>query len=214
MNEFADLLRSPASPHLDVLGATDTAVMLAALAAAAVARLYQRHRWPAHPVRRVVYTDLSRAGTALGLMVAIPTIAHLSGLQVYGSGLASDLAVGVILVAGVWVALEWRLDIRPLLAKYDRRFPETGARGATAVRARMPRQEGPFLWAVATGFVAYAAFVWHPWSHLLHEGNWIPGALAGYALGCIYAIRRTDVPMPSQPAPVRGRRRRRPRSRR
>ena len=182
----------PTALHLDAWAGVLLAAAFMLAAAATLLRLNALRRWGQHPFRFSTQLYASNALLGCTLTMALVGISHAAGWPIYGLPVVGGL--GLLLSVGVsgFLAVDWWTYIRPELARYDKRYPTAGVPKRGMVRPlRQTQSSAPVMWTLGTAAVAYAVFVWHPWPHIFHEGNWLYGAPAGFAIGSLVAMHRS-----------------------
>ncbi|MHB8508021.1 MAG: hypothetical protein ACYDGR_05140 [Candidatus Dormibacteria bacterium] len=188
------LIMAPTGRHLDLWGGVLIALASVSLVTGILGFTRLHQLWRRHPYKLLIGSMVTRAVLGIGLFLLVAAVAHTQGWPVYGTPLFGLIGLLMLGAALAWTAAFWALRLRSLLQRYEKRYPEVISGTANIAPARMPHIEMPYLLMPLGGFIAYAAFIWHPWSHLFHEPNWLLGAPVGYAVGNLIGLARYGVP--------------------
>ena len=187
----------PTGLHLDAWGGILVASALVLAVSALAIRSIVGHGWPHHPFRVTMRFHMANALLGCVVTVALVGVSHLLGWPVYGLPVVGDLALLLSAGVSVWLTLDWWTSLRPALKRYEDKYPAiTRANAESFPRVRPSESNAPMLWALGSAVVAYGAFVWHPWPHIFHEGNFLYGAPVGFAIGSLVAMHTTAVSGP------------------
>lgn len=184
------LLGEPHRSHLDLWGIGLLGLFALIVIITVGWRWEIRSRWPHHPFRAVVQGLLVKGTGALSVLAGVAAAAHVLGWSVYGVPLFGGL-VALVFTA---IVVHWRFLVLPQLRRYERRHPEVAVVHARLRPVTAPWSEIPLIAGLAGGFVGYAAFVWHPWSHAYHMGMFVLGGLASYVVACVVVTWSAGVP--------------------
>lgn len=188
------ILDEPAGLHLDSWGVVLLASGLLLGSAGVTLRLGTIRDWAHHPFRLNTQARAANALLGSAMTTVLVGASHLLGWPIYGLPVVGVLALGFSASLIGFLAIDWWTQIRPELERYEARYPGVAvARSDTFNRLELSKSSAPTLWTLGVAAIAYGAFVWHPWPHILHEGNWLYGAPAGFAIGSLVAMRRSAV---------------------
>ena len=187
------LIASPTGGHVDPWGVS---LGIAAVAAWVLGSLRRRsilRHWRHHPFRMAVERHVANSLIGAGCLLGVAAVAHLLGWPVYDVPLFGFSAFAILAVAIVGGQVTWRTHFLPMLARYDSAHPEVARPDLKRPRVAQPA-ELPLWTAALVGSVAFAAFLWHPWAHLFHEGNFLIGGLGGFVIGSVISMHTSRIP--------------------
>jgi hypothetical protein len=198
--DFSYLLDDPMGVHVDVWDSILLATALVFALGGVSIHTWLAQRWAHHPFRVVIQGHMANALLGCAVALALIGASHFLGWPIYGLPVVGMLALMVSVGVVTWLVVDWWSYVRPELTQYETKFPAVKeAHSEVLSGAHKTRSQAPMLWGLSGAFVAYAAFVWHPWPHLFHEGNFVYGAPVGFAIGSLVAMHKSTVPAPTVP---------------